>query len=168
MAELVNRVAQSGLITIDLETLYPQIPTADFDLKDYLFQGMVLREKDFREALATHDWTQYAGNVLLIQCTADAIIPAWAPMLVASQATPFAADVFYGDHEDYLGFAYRKAIEHMDIEQYHDARIVVKGCGSKRVPQGAYLDLVKRLQPVVRSLMFGEPCSTVPVFKKGR
>ena len=168
MSELVNRVAQSGLITIDLETLYREVAVADFDLKDYLFQGLVLREKDFREALAAHDWTQYADQVLLIHCTADAIIPAWAPMLVASLAIPYAADVFHGDRDSYLTSAFRHAIEAMEIDQYVDARIVVKGCSGRSVPQAAYLELVKRLQPVVRSLMFGEPCSTVPVFKKGK
>ena len=168
MADLVNRVAQSGLVTIDLETLFPTVAISEFDLKDYLFQGLVLREKDFRDALAAHDWTEYTGTVLLIHCPTDAIIPAWAPMLVASLALPHAADVFHGNHESYLAMAYRQAIATMDIMPYTDTRVVVKGCGSRTVPQAAYLELVKRLQPVVRSLMFGEPCSTVPVFKKGR
>lgn len=167
MTELTNRVAQSGLITIDLEDFYPKHPLAEFDLKDYLFQGLVLREKDFRESLANHDWTQYTGKTLLVYCSTDAILPAWAPMLVASFALPFVADVFAGDLMAYLEDSYRRAIQQMDTTDFEDSRVVIKGCSNSTVPPGAYLELVKRLQPVVRSLMFGEPCSTVPVYKKG-
>lgn len=166
MAELTNRVAQSGLRTIDLEDFSPKQAIAQFDLKDYLFQGLVLREKDFREALTQHDWTQYTGKTLLVFSSTDVIIPAWAPMLVTSHALPFAEDIFFGDHMMYLEDHYRRAIQHMEIADLVDGRVVIKGCGNSIVPPGAYLELVKRLQPVVRSLMFGEPCSTVPVFKK--
>lgn len=166
MAELKNRVADSGILTIDLETFYPDVPIAAFDLKDFLFQGMVLREKDFRQALTDHDWSQYAGQVVLVFCSADAIIPSWAQMLVASYVLPVAAEVFPGDRDAYLEQYFRSAIAAMDTEPYTDARVVVKGCSSRTVPAGAYLELVKRLQPVVRSLMFGEPCSTVPVYKR--
>ena len=168
MSELTNRVAQSGLRNIDLEELRPKEPLAEFDLKDYLFQGLVLREKDFREALATHEWPQYAGKTLLVFCSTDAILPAWAPMLVASYALPFAEDVFAGDMMAYLEDHYRRAIQEMDISSLEDSRVVIKGCSNSIVPSGAYLELVKRLQPVVRSLMFGEPCSTVPVYKKAK
>jgi hypothetical protein len=168
MAELVNRVAQSGLITIDLETLYPNPTFAEFDLKDYLFQWMVLREKDFRDALTNHDWAQYEGSALLVFCSADAIIPAWASMLVASHALPYARDIYNGTREAYLEVLFREIIREIDLDAYTDARVVVKGCGGKNVPPGAYSELVRRLQPVVRSLMFGEPCSTVPVYKKAR
>jgi hypothetical protein len=166
MAELTNRVAQSGLRNIDLEDLRPKNLLAEFDLKDYLFQGLVLREKDFREALEAHDWAQYAGKTLLVYCSTDAILPAWAPMLVASYALHLAEDVFAGDMMAYLEDHYRHAIQEMDISGLADSRVVVKGCSSSIVPPGAYLELVKRLQPVVKSLMFGEPCSTVPVYKK--
>lgn len=168
MAELTNRVAQSGLITIDLEKYAPTRPRAAFDIQDYLFQGMVLREKDFRESLSAHDWSQYAGKTLLVYCSTDAIIPAWAPMLIASQALNFAEDVFSGDEMSYLEAWYRRAIQQMDVSDFEDARIVIKGCSNSIVPPGAYLELVKRLQPIVRSLMFGEPCSTVPVYKKSK
>lgn len=168
MAELTNRVAQSGLVTIDLEKYAPTHPLATFDIKDYLFQGMVLREKDFREALGAHDWSQYAGKTLLVYCAADAIIPAWAPMLVASHALTFAEDVFAGDLMSYLEDWYRRAIQNIDLSEMEDGRIVIKGCSNSIVPPGAYLELVKRLQPIVRSLMFGEPCSTVPVYKKSK
>ena len=166
MSELKNRVADSGLITIDLETLVPHTEVTEFDLKDYLFQGLVLREKDFREALKSHDWTAYEGKVLLVYCSSDAIIPPWAQMLVATHAMPFASDVFPGNFDAWLETRYQAAIDAMDIDTLANARIVVKGCSSRKVPNGAYLHLVKRLQPVVRSLMFGEPCSTVPVYKR--
>ena len=168
MAELTNRVAQSGIRTVDLEELAPKQKFADLDLKQYLFQGLVLREKEFRDALASHDWTQYSGKVLLVYCSADAIVPSWATMLVTSYAMAFAEEVFPGEMMMYLEQHYRRAIEQMDIEGYMDARVVVKGCSKGTVPPGAYPELVKRLQPVVRSLMFGEPCSTVPVYKKPR
>lgn len=166
MTELTNRVAQSGIRTIDLEHLRPSTTLAEFDLKDYLYLGLVMREKDFREALAGHDWTQYAGKTLLVYCSTDAILPAWAPMLVASYALNFAEDVFAGNEMSYLEAWYRRAVQQMDVSDLEDARIVIKGCSNSIVPPGAYLELVKRLQPLVRSLMFGEPCSTVPVFKK--
>ena len=168
MAELTNRVAQSGLLTIDLEKYYPETPLAEFDLKEFLFQGLVLREKDFRQSLAEHDWSQYAGKTVLVFCSADAIIPAWAGMLVVSYALPFAEDVFAGDQMAWLDDQYRRTIEHMDLSEWVDQRVVIKGCGDRTVPHGAYSMLVKRLQPVVRSLMFGEPCSTVPVYKKDK
>ena len=166
MAELTNRVAQSGLRTIDLEDFYPKHPLAEFDLKDYLFQGLVLREKDFRAALAQHNWIQYTGKTLLVYCSNDAILPAWAPMLVASYALPFAEDVFAGDLMMYLEDSFRRTIRQMDTTDLEDARVVIKGCSSSIVPLGAYVELIRKLQPVVRTLMFGEPCSTVPVYKK--
>lgn len=166
MTELTNRVAQSGLHTIDLEGLYPIDQVAEFDLRDYLFQGLALREKDFREALASHDWTRYAGKTLLVFCSTDAIIPPWAAMLVATHAMPHADEIVAGNRMAYLEERFRQAIQAMDISALQDARVVVKGCSSRTVPPGAYLELVKRLQPVVRSLMFGEPCSTVPVYKR--
>ncbi|RME00706.1 MAG: DUF2480 family protein [Bacteroidetes bacterium] len=166
MEPLVNRVAKSGLITIDLEQYFPKEEIAVFDLKDHLFQGLVLREKDFREAVKTHDWSQYRDKVLLVYCSADAIIPVWAFMLVASAAAPFARGVFQGSREEYLKFAFLKALESIDPEQYADKRIVIKGCSNKPVPPAAYAELTRKLQPVVKSIMYGEPCSTVPIFKK--
>ncbi len=166
MAELVNRVAQSGLMTIDLEDFYPGDPISVFDLKDYLHQGLVLREKDFRSALATHAWAQYQDQVLLIICSADAIVPAWAMMLVAARAEPYTLMVFYGDHDRYLEHVFHRTIDAIDLSSFTDSRVVVKGCSSRKVPPSAYVALVQKLRPVVRSLMFGEPCSTVPVYKK--
>lgn len=166
MEPLVNRVAKSGLITIDLEQYYPKEETAVFDLKDYLFQGLVLREKDFREAVKSHDWAQYEGKVLLVYCSTDAIIPVWAYMLVASAAAPYVAEVFQGSKEAYLKVAFLKQLASIHPEDYADQRIVIKGCSNKPVPPAAYAELTRKLQPYVRSIMYGEPCSTVPIFKK--
>lgn len=165
---LVNRVANSALITINLEEFFPKEEIAFFDLKDYLFMGLILKEKDFREALAAHDWSQYQGKVLLVYCTADAIIPMWAYMLVASYATPFAADVFQGTAEAYYQAAMNKSLAAFDPAQYEEKRIVIKGCGDKPVPPSAYLEITRRLRPHAKSIMYGEPCSTVPIYKKGQ
>ena len=163
---LVNRVAASGLKTIDLETFAPTISREIFDLKDHLFHGLVLREKDFRAALAAHDWDQYLGKDVIITCSADAIIPMWAPMLVAIYLAPKAVCVFQGTEREFLREHYRVEILKMDTEPYQNQRVVVKGCGEEAVPANAYAQLAAWLQPVVKSLMFGEPCSTVPLYKR--
>lgn len=163
---LVNKVAQSKLITINLEDFFPTEEVINFDLKDYLFMEMILKEKDFRIALKGHDWSKYEGKIVLVNCSADAIIPLWAYMLVATYTSPIASDVFYGDEVAYYQFAMSKAIAAIDASQYQDELLVIKGCGAKPVPPSAYLDITKKLRPFVKSIMFGEPCSTVPVFKK--
>lgn len=165
-APLVNKVAQSGLLTFDLEDLYPGAEVASFDLKDYLFMAMILKEKDFREALKVHDWTQYQGKVLTVFCSADAIIPVWAYMLVATYAAPHVLDVVLATPEQWVEQAFLSQIAGLDLEKFAGKRIVVKGCSGKPVPPAAYLAITKRLQPIVQSLFFGEPCSTVPVYKK--
>ena len=165
---LVNRVAASGLITLKLEEHWPTAPLAEFDLKDYLFMELILKEKDFRAAIKAHDWEQYAGRALLVFCSADAIIPNWAYMLVAAAAVPFAIDVYQGTEEEYLRQHFRSAIDGFDVEAYAGKRLVIKGCGDRNVPASAYLDVTRRLQPVAKSIMFGEPCSTVPVYKQPR
>lgn len=163
---LVNRVAQSGLLTIDLETFYPEGDVVPFDLKDHLFMGLILKEKDFREALKEHNWEQYAGKNLAVFCSTDAIIPMWAYMLVAAHAAPYARDVFQGQPEQYAEFAFVKKLAALDPEDYAGKRLVIKGCSDKPVPPSAYLEITRRLQPVAASIMFGEPCSTVPVYKR--
>lgn len=165
---LVNRVANSGLVTIDLEELYPAGDVVPFDLKDYLFMEMILKEKDFREALKSHDWAQYEGKNLAVFCSADAIIPMWAYMLVATYAAPYAADVALTTPAQFAETAFLKKIAALDVSAYEGRRIVVKGCSDKPVPPSAYLEITRRLQPVAQSVMFGEPCSTVPVYKKGK
>lgn len=163
---LVNRVAASGLITLRLESFFPDVALAEINLKDYLFQELLLREKDFREAMQAHNWSQYEGKVLLVFCSTDAIIPVWAFMLVAAYAAPYAKDIFQGTREDYYRQVYRRIIDEIDVRQYAGERIVIKGCSDKPVPLSAYLDLTARLQPHARSIMFGEPCSTVPIYKQ--
>ncbi len=163
---LVNRVAQSGLITLDLETFYPEGEIIAFDLKDYLFMGLILKEKDFREALKTHDWTQYAGKNVAVFCSADAIIPMWAYMLVATHAAPHARDVFQGRPEQFVEAAFLKKIAALDLTPYEGKRLVVKGCSDRPIPPSAYVEIARRLQPIALSIMFGEPCSTVPIYKR--
>lgn len=165
---MVNKVANSRLVTIDLEAFYPEGEVVPFDLKDYLFRELILKEKDFREALKEHDWEQYTGKNLAVFCSTDAIIPMWAYMLVASYAAPFARDVFQGLPEHYAEFAFLKKLAALNPEDYTDQRLIIKGCSDKPVPASAYLEITRRLQPVARSIMFGEPCSTVPVYKKTR
>ncbi len=163
---LVNRVAKSGLITINLEDFYPKDQIARFDLKDFLFKGLVLKEKEFRQGIKAHDWTQYQSKVLLVFCSTDAIIPVWAYMLAASKAAPFASDIFLGSEPEFLKAHYKKIIADLDPSNFQDQKIVIKGCSEKPVPAAAYLELTKWLQPLAKSIMYGEPCSTVPIYKK--
>lgn len=166
MSALVNKVATSGLITLKLEEYWPKHAMAEFDLKDYLFMELILKEKDFREAIKAHDFSQYQDKVLLVYCSADAIIPAWAYMLVAAAASDYAADIYQGTEQEYLRDHYRKVATELNPEAFMGQRVVVKGCGEREVPAAAYLAVTARLRPVVRSIMFGEPCSTVPVYKQ--
>lgn len=168
MEPLVNRVANSGLITLNLEDYYPKQEIATFDLKGFLFMEMILKEKDFRAALKEHNWTQYEGKILTVLCSADAIIPVWAYMLVATYAEPFATDIFQGTTEEYLKAVYRGVLKDMDFSQYEGKRIVIKGCSNEPVPPAAYLALTTKLRPFAQSIMYGEPCSTVPIFKRPR
>lgn len=166
MEEIVNKVAKSGLITFDFSAHYPEGKRMGIDIKDQLWMGMALKEKDFRDFIANHDWSQYAGAYVHVECTADAIIPHWAFMLVVSKLTGVAAYVYVGSLEDMETSIFNQVIQDLDVEEYRDARVVIKGCSDRFVPTSAYALLVNRLQPVVKSLMFGEPCSTVPVYKK--
>ncbi|MBK7872600.1 MAG: DUF2480 family protein [Saprospiraceae bacterium] len=166
--QLINRVAESGLITLNLEDFFPKGEVVIFDLKDYLFMELILKEKDFREALKVHDWSQYQDKILLVHCSTDAIIPVWAYMLVTAYATPYAKDIFQGDAETYYKTAFAKALTDLDTAQYEQKRIVIKGCSNKPVPPAAYVELTRKLQPYVQSIMYGEPCSTVPIFKRPR
>ena len=165
---LVNRVANSGIITIDLEQYYPAEPVVAFDLKDYLYMELILKEKDFRAALKEHDWTQYDGKRLAVYCSADAIIPTWAYMLVTSMAQPHAVSVDYGTPDEVVRMHYQQALSAIEGTDYTDKRVVIKGCSDKPVPASAYVALSARLRPHVKSLMFGEPCSMVPIYKQPR
>ena len=168
MQELVNRVAQSGLITIDLENYFPKNDIVTFDIKDYLWQGLILKEKDFRAALKEIDWGQYEHSIVLIQCTADAIVPVWAYMLISSLAAPYAQGVYGMTQEEFLKYHYRSIIDSMPIKEYEGKRLVIKGCSSKPVPPSAYADIQQKLTGIAQSVMYGEPCSTVPIYKQPR
>ena len=165
---LINRVANSSLEVINLENYFPITPLAHFDIKDYLFRELLLREKDFRTALKEHDWTQYEGKTLLIFCSSDAIIPVWAYMLIVTYASPYAQDVFQGTETAYYQAAYAKRLAAEDWSKYDNKPVIIKGCGEKPVPPAAYMELTKLLQPIAKSIMYGEPCSTVPVYKKAK
>lgn len=165
---LINKVAESGIVTLNLEMFFPEKEFVVFDIKDYLFHGLILKEKEFREALKQLDWLIYQDKIVLVNCTADAIIPLWAYMLIENYLTGIASDSYQGSEEDYLRMHYKKTIESLDVKQYAEQRIVIKGCGQKPVPSFAYAVITKVLKPYAQSIMFGEPCSTVPVFKRPR
>lgn len=164
--EIVNRVANSSLITLDLEALFPVGHRLGFDLEPFLFQGLVLREKDFREAIASFDWTIYKDANVFVYCSADAIIPTWAYMLVALKLNTMASFVVNGNAEVLEIALFRKVIASLDLSQYEGKKIVVKGCSKLSVPTDTYMEITRQLAPIVQSLMFGEPCSNVPLYKK--
>jgi hypothetical protein len=162
----VNKVAESGLITLDLETWYPKEETAVFDLKDYLFMGMILKEKDYREALKNTDWSIYQDKNIALTCSADAIIPVWAWMLAATYLQPVAKEIVMGDEKELHKQLFIKNIAAINVDEYADKRVVIKGCGETPIGDFIYMEITRRLRPVVKSIMYGEPCSTVPVYKK--
>jgi len=164
--EIINKVAQSGLLTLDLQEYYPKEEIALLDLKPFLFREMILREKDFREALQNTDWTQFGDKIVAVTCSVDAIIPSWAYMLIAVHLQPYAKDIIMGDRQTALQQTFLARINAIDTEVFADKRVVVKGCGDQSVGAFAYMEIAKRLRPVVKSIMYGEPCSTVPVYKK--
>ncbi|WP_026629617.1 DUF2480 family protein [Dyadobacter alkalitolerans] len=164
--EIVNRVAVSGIVSLDLEELYYPGERVLYDIKDNLWQGMILKEKDFREFLKAHDWTQYQGKNVAIICSEDAIVPTWAYMLLAVQMEPYANAVIFGDLNALEDKLFADAIRKLDISEFEGKRVVVKGCSKVNVPISAYVEISRLLKPIVQSLMFGEPCSTVPLYKK--
>lgn len=168
MDEIINRIEKSGLITIDLEEYFPKEKLLLFDLKDFLYEGLILREKEFRQNLSELDWSQYKEALVAVECISDAIIPSWAYLLVANYLTNVASFFSFGSEEDLLRDYYSKIIAEIDTKEYTDKKIIVKGCSRKAVPQNAYLQLISKLKPWVSSLMFGEACSTVPIYKKGK
>lgn len=163
---LVNRIAQSGLITLKLEDFVPTAPVAYLDIKDYLYMELMLKEKDFRQAMKAHDWSQYQDKVLLVHCSTDAIIPMWASMLIATYAQPFTTELFYGTFEDYLSYKVFQSIDQLNSSDYEGEKVIIKGCADHPIPPLAYLKITEKLRPVAQSIMFGEPCSTVPIYKK--
>ncbi len=166
MSEFVNKVAQSGIITLNLEDYYPAGEIKLFDMKDYLFMELMLKEKDFREALKQLDLTPYEGKIVALTCSNDAIIPVWAYMLVTSILEPVAKEIVFGDEAFAAQAILIKNISALDKAPYDDQRVVIKGCGDLPIKEAAYIEITKQLRPHARSIMYGEPCSTVPVFKK--
>ncbi len=164
--KLINRVADSGLITLDLEELYPQEPKAAFDLKDFLFMGLILKEKDYREALKAVDWEKYKGKNIAVFCSADAIIPVWAYMLAGVYLEPVANRFFFCPFDELDAKIYDEKITKFDVQSFKDQRVIIKGCSDKPVPVSAYLAITRKLRPVARSLMYGEACSNVPLYKQ--
>lgn len=166
MSEIINKIAQSGLVTIDLEDWWTDGERVAFDIAPWLVEGLLLREKDFREQVSNHPWQEYAGKHVAVFCSTDAIIPRWAWMLVATAVTPYASSTVYGSPEDLEVELYRRRIQAINPEEYRGQRVVIKGCSHRPVPVQAYVDLTRWLQPVVQSILYGEPCSTVPVYKR--
>lgn len=166
MEPIVNKVAESGIISLDLETYFSKESIMVFDLKDYLFMGLILKEKDFRAALLTTDWNAFSGKHVAITCSADAIIPMWANMLVAVYLTPVALSVHFGTEAYVKEQLLLNALASINPSDYTDQRVVVKGCGEDPVPASAYVKITSLLRPYAKSIMYGEPCSTVPLFKK--
>lgn len=162
---IINKVALSPLLSLDLEEYYPKEPVAVFDLKPHLFMELILKEKEFRAALQNHDWRQYQDKIVAVTCTADAIIPVWAYMLVASYLQPFAKELVFGDEKAAFQQQFIKNIDSIDASEFADKRIVVKGCGDLPIGEFAYMEVTKKLRPVAKSIMYGEPCSTVPIYK---
>ncbi len=163
---IINKVAQSGLVTFDPASLYPVGERVLYDIKDNLFMGLMLREKDFREFIKAHDWQQYQDKYVAVTCSADAIVPTWAYMLLANKLNPYAKKVVFGDLNILETVLYEEAISKINLEAFRDQRVVIKGCGDITVPESAYVSLTFRLTAVVKSILYGEPCSTVPVYKR--
>ena len=162
--EIRNKVDESGLKQFDLESLYQPGDRVLFDMKDWLFEGLILKEKDFRERIKSHDWNFYRDKFVAVTCSADAIVPTWAFMLAAAQLEPVARKVIAGDLKKLEEVLFHDAIHKMDADDFRGQKVVIKGC-SDHVPLSAYVDLTEFLRPLVKSMMYGEPCSTVPVYK---
>ena len=162
---IINKVAESGLVTLNLEEWYPKEQTLVFDLKEYLFMGLILKEKDLREAFRNLDWSAYQDKNVALTCSADAIIPVWAWMLAASYLQPVAKEIVMGDERELNKIIFLKNLSNINVDDYAGKRIVIKGCGETPIGDFAYMEITKLLRPVAQSIMYGEPCSTVPVYK---
>jgi hypothetical protein len=160
-----NRVAESGIITLDPESFLPKVNMVALDISPWLYEGLVLKEKDFREHLRNHPWQQYAGSAIAVHCSADAIIPTWAFMLVSQALQPFASKIFYGNLSQMKEWMVLQAINQMPVDDFAHKRVVIKGCSNENFSPAVYMQLTEKLMPVAKSIMYGEPCSTVPVFK---
>ncbi len=164
--EIINKVALSGIITINLEDFYPHGERVLLDIKEQLFQGLILKEKDFREFVKNENWSKYRDQYVALICSADAVVPTWAYMLLAIQLEPHVKKVVFGDLETLETVLYNEILNQLDINDYKDARVVIKGCGDLPVPKAAYVEITRLLRPVAKSIMYGEACSMVPLFKQ--
>lgn len=164
--EIINRVAQSKLVTLDLETLYPEGERVMLDIKGWLHEGFILREKDFRETVKGHDWSRYTGCYVALGCSTDAIIPAWAYMLITTYLAPVSKKVIVGDLEQLEASIFETIIQQLDVLHVQGKPVIVKGCAHKPIPENAYLLLIQKIQPIAKSIMYGEACSSVPLFKR--
>ncbi len=164
--EIINRIANSKLITLNLEDYYPEGKRVLFDIKDWLFEGFVLREKDFRQKISEYNWEQHHDQYIALTCSTDAIIPAWAFMLISIHIEPYAKTVIIGGLEQLETSIYQNIINSLQVSEFEDKSIIIKGCAKKSVPQNAYIMLANKLKPIAKSIMYGEACSSVPLFKK--
>lgn len=165
MDEIINKVANSGILSIDLEDFYVPGERVIFDIKPHLFQELILKEKDFREFVKTNNWKFYENKIVGIACTADAIVPTWAYMLITLALESFAKKIYFGNLQEIEAFLFAEKLNKLDVSQFKDARVVIKGCGDKEIPANAFVQLTALLKPVAKSIMYGEPCSTVPLYK---
>jgi len=164
--EIENKVANSGLITLSLEDFYPKGQRMELDIADWLYERMILREKDFRGQVKNHNWSQYQGAYVAVYCSEDAIIPQWAYMLLGTALEPHAKKIVYGSTKMLETILLEEAFNQADLEQYRDKRLIIKGCSDLPIPPQAYLSLTTRLKPIAKSIMYGEACSTVPIYKR--
>lgn len=164
--EIINKVASSGLVEINLEDYYPEGERAQIDIASKLFGGLILKEKDFRDYVKNEDWSVYSGKLVAVFCSADAIVPTWAFMLLATALQPYAKRVVFGTPDVLETVLYNEALKKINPEEFRGARVVIKGCSKLPVPVSAYVELTAMLRPFAKSIMYGEPCSTVPLFKR--
>ena len=164
--EIINKVASSGLITLNLEDYFPKGKRVLFDMKTWLFEEMILKEKDFREKVKKHDWTAHQNQHIAIDCSTDAIIPVWAYMLISSSLSPFATTIVKGNLQTLETILYEKAIHKIDFNPFLNQRVIIKGCSNLPVCEHAFGLITHKLMPIANSIMYGEACSSVPIFKR--
>jgi len=164
--EIINRVANSKLLTFDLEEIYPKGERLAFDISQWLLEGIVLRESEFREKVKEHDWSQYQNKYIALFCSTEAIVPGWAYILLSLHFAPYAKKVTVGNLEELESILFSELLQNLDISEYIDKPVIIKGCAHKPIPQNAYVLLAQKLHPVAKSIMYGEACSSVPLYKK--
>lgn len=164
--KIINKVAESGLVNFDISDLRPQGRRIGLDLKEFLYEGLILTEKDFREQVENMDLPNYEGGLVYLYCSTDAIVPLWAYFLISSKLEGVAKKIVFGSLEDLEMLLMSEEIQKYDFSEFQDKRVLVKGCSNFEIPTNAYVELVQKLKPWVKSLMFGEACSSVPIYKK--